>query len=48
MLFEELMEAELEEILKPEVNNLLKIKRINGNGNGKRKEIIDEYIENPY
>lgn len=46
MLFEELMEAELEEILKPEVNNLLKIKKnLTETGMVKKKRVIDEYIE---
>ena len=46
MLFEELMEAELEEILKPEVEKLLKIKRdLTEMGMVKKNKIIDEYIE---
>ena len=46
MLFEELMEAELEEILKPEVNNLLKIKKnLTETGMVKKNRVIDEYIE---
>ena len=46
MLFEELMEAELEEILKPEEEKLLKIKRnLTEMGMVKKNKIIDEYIE---
>ena len=46
MLFEELMEAELEEILKPEVEKLLKIKRdLTETGMVRKNKIIDEYIE---
>ena len=46
MLFEELMEVELEKILKPEVEKLLKIKRdLTEMGMVKKSKIIDEYIE---